>query len=346
MLVRSGAKTALDMFTGTTRVAQEFKRLGAEVTTLDVATYSEVLSQCYISTDKNLVDLNELESIIEELNSLPGDPGYFTDTFCVKARFFQPHNGERVDSIRNRLEKDYRNTTLFPILLTSLMDAADKVDSTAGVQMAYIKSWAPRSHKKMELKVPELINGSGHSLRGDACEVVPNLPSFDLAYLDPPYNQHRYFTNYHIWETLVRWDAPEPYGVAMKRSDARSDTTKSVFNKKREMPNALANVIHSVNARVVLLSYNNESWISSEDLCETMKKHGHVKALSFDSKRYVGAQIGIHNPQGKKVGKVSHLRNKEYVIVAGDRTEVDKICLGYDESDTQDFEQGTLFSKQ
>ena len=50
------------------------------------------------------------------------------------------------------------------------------------------------------------------------------LGSFDLAYLDPPYNQHRYFTNYHVWETLVAWDAPEHYGVACKRIDARDDS--------------------------------------------------------------------------------------------------------------------------
>jgi adenine-specific DNA-methyltransferase len=51
-----------------------------------------------------------------------------------------------------------------------------------------------------------------------------------------------------------------------------------------------------------------------------------VEVLSFDSKRYVGAQIGIFNPRGEKVGKVSHLRNLEYVIVAGDRSRVEAVC--------------------
>ena len=52
-------------------------------------------------------------------------------------------------------------------------------------------------------------------------------------YLDPPYNQHRYFTNYHVWETLVRWDEPAHYGIACKRVDARDDSTRSVFNSKQ-----------------------------------------------------------------------------------------------------------------
>ena len=97
------------------------------------------------------------------------------------------------------------------------------MDSTTGVQMAYVKQWAPRSFNPLELRVPELLAGGGRAIRGDAVELVRGraLGHFDLAYLDPPYNQHRYFTNYHVWETLVAWDAPEAYGVARKRVDAR-----------------------------------------------------------------------------------------------------------------------------
>ena len=79
------------------------------------------------------------------------------------------------------------------------------------------------------------------------------LGPFDLAYLDPPYNQHRYFTNYHIWETLVAWDAPEHYGVACKRVDARDATTKSVFNDRRaHARRARARRSRGVDARLVV----------------------------------------------------------------------------------------------
>jgi adenine-specific DNA-methyltransferase len=138
--------------------------------------------------------------------------------------------------------------------------------------------------------------------------------------VDPPYNQHRYFANYHVWETLVRWDAPEHYGVACKRVDVREDETRSVFNSRRTMPAALADVLSRVRARTVILSYNDESWITAEQMEEMLRDAGHeeVEVFAFDSKRYVGAQIGIHSPAGKKVGKVSHLRNTEYVFVAGE----------------------------
>ena len=125
---------------------------------------------------------------------------------------------------------------LHPILLTSLLEAADAVDSTVGIQMSYLKTWAPRSYKPLVLRAPALTPGRGRALRADATKIVDELEPVDLAYLDPPYNQHRYFTNYHVWETLVRWDAPEHYGVACKRIDARDQATKSVFNRRREMP--------------------------------------------------------------------------------------------------------------
>jgi len=329
LLELSGARTAVDLFTGTTRVAQEFKRRGAFVTAVDSARYSEIFAKCHIETDAAEIDRRELHEALDHLSSLKGDPGYFTETFCVQSRYFQPFNGERVDAIRNVIESEYRDHPLFPLLLTSLIEAADRVDSTTGVQMAYVKEWAPRSFNTLELRIPELLSGRGAAIRADASDVIGDLPSTDLAYLDPPYNQHRYFTNYHVWETLVAWDAPDFYGVACKRLDSRSDETKSVFNRKAEMPVALRKLIADINAEVVVVSYNNESWISLEELVDMGSTRGHVGVVAFDSKRYVGAQIGIHSPNGEKVGKVSHLRNIEYVLVAGPRATVERMTSPY-----------------
>jgi adenine-specific DNA-methyltransferase len=322
----SGAKTAVDLFTGTTRVAQEFKRRGLEVSTVDVATYSDILSKTYIEADKEKIDFEALEKKLEYLQQRTPVEGYFTETFCIKARYFQPKNGMKVDAIRETLEAEFKNDEHLSILLTSLMLAADKVDSTTGVQMAYLKQWASRAHNDLTLKTPELIAGTGKSILGDAQEVLPNLPHVDLLYMDPPYNQHRYFTNYHIWESLIRWDKPESYGIAMKRIDSRDDETKSIFNKKREMPDAFRDVILKAKGSLVVVSYNNESWVAAEDIEQSLRDAGHeeVNLLEFDYKRYVGAQIGIYNPAGLKVGKVQNLRNKELVFVAGSSAQVAK----------------------
>jgi adenine-specific DNA-methyltransferase len=324
LLERAGARTALDLFTGTTRVAQAFKAAGAEVTAVDTTRFASVLAGCYIATDADTVDTVALERAIADLNELPGTAGYVTETFCVQSRFFQPRNGERIDAVRQAIHDRYRGSALEPVLVTSLMEAADRVDSTTGVQMAYVKQWAPRSFRPLVLKTPELLSGPGHAVRGDACAVVAGLGPFDLAYLDPPYNQHRYEANYHIWETLVAWDAPSHYGVACKRTETR-DGPRSPFNSRRTMVDALAQVVADVRASVVVLSYNDESWIALDDLSEMCRVHGHVEVLAFPSNRYVGARIGIHNPAGEKVGTVGRLRNLEYVVVAGDRSRVRRL---------------------
>ena len=323
----SEAKTAVDLFTGTTRVAQEFKRNGLEVIASDAATYSDVLAKCYIETDANEVDLVAMQSKIDYLNGLPDLRGYVTEHFCEDARFFQPKNGLRIDAIREELEKNFKSDKDFNILLTALMLAADKVDSTTGQHMAYLKNWSHRAGNDLELKVPDLIPGKGKSVLGLAEEVVSELPEVDLFYMDPPYNQHRYFTNYHIWETLVRWDKPPVYGIAMKRLDSRSQQTHSVFNKRKLMPGAFKDVITKAKCKTLVVSYNDESWVEPIDIAEAILQAGHesVALLEFDYKRYIGSQIGIYNKAGTKVGVKGKRLNKELIFVAGDTSRVEAI---------------------
>ena len=332
----SGARTALDLFTGTTRVAQAFKAQGTHVTAVDSARYAHAFARTYVEADAAATDVGALRAAVTHLNAVPGKPGYVHETFSRQARFFQPHNAARIDAVRDAIDSEYAGSPLFPLLLTSLIEAADRVDSTTGVQMAYVKQWAPRSFNPLELRVPELLAGPGRAIQGDAVALAPELGHFDLAYLDPPYNQHRYFTNYHVWETLVAWDAPEAYGVARKRVDARDPSTRSAFNSKRTMPAALASVVQSVDCDLLVLSYNDESWLELDELeamcsvrnCAPSRDAAsdrsgtagrrEVATLAFDSTRYVGARIGIFNPSGRKVGRVSHLSNQELLVIAGD----------------------------
>jgi adenine-specific DNA-methyltransferase len=326
---RAGARTGIDMFTGTTRVAQEWKRRGGHVTAVDTARYSDVLARCYVATDARNVDLPGLRDAIYELQSLPGVDGYVTETFSRTARYFQAFNARRIDAIRDAIEARWSGHAWHPLLLASLIEAADRVDSTTGVQMAYLKTWSPRSHSPLELRVPRLLDGPGRSYLGDAREVVDVLPEADIAYLDPPYNQHRYAGNYHVWETLVAWDAPPHYGVACKRTDLRSPGTGSVFNRRRDAPGALARLVRSVQADVVVLSASDEGWIPVSDLLDLAVERGRGAVLAFDSKRYVGAQIGIHDPTGRKVGKVGRTRNIEYLVIGGPPAVVARMSAGY-----------------
>jgi adenine-specific DNA-methyltransferase len=311
----SPAGTVLDLFSGTSRVGHALKAAGYRVLANDHNAYAATLATCYVQAD--LEDHGRAaRQLVAEFNRLPGAPGYFTETFCERSRFFQPKNGARVDAIREAIARRGLDPELQAVMLVSLMEAADRVDSTTGLQMAYLKEWAPRAFNDLELRVPDILpratSGKGGASRLDAEEAVSVLEG-DVAYVDPPYNQHKYLGNYHIWESLVLWDKPEVYGTACKRVDCRSRT--SAFNSRREAPAALSNVLSQVKARHLVVSFNSEGYFSRDEIERMLGARGPVMVVERDFKRYVGAQIGIYNPSGEKVGEVSHLRNKELIYV-------------------------------
>jgi len=306
--------TVLDLFSGTSRVGHALKRLGYRVLANDHLSYAETVARCYVAADRNDW-YDDALSLVDEFNHLPGNRGWFTQTFCERSRFFQPHNGERIDAIREAIVEKCLPPELEAVLLVALMEAADRIDSTTGLQMAYLKNWAPRSRQQLQLRVPELlpraISGKGEAHGLDALEAA-RMPA-DVAYLDPPYNQHSYLGNYHVWESLVLWDKPEVYGVAAKRIDCR--TRKSPFNSKRRFLQAWTEVVNNVQAKTLIVSFNDEGYLPREAMEQVLGQRGHVHVVERDHKRYVGAQIGIHDPSGRKVGSVSHLRNKEYLFL-------------------------------
>jgi adenine-specific DNA-methyltransferase len=247
---------------------------------------------------------------------------YFTQTYCLDSRFFHPKNGPRIAAVREEIARRNLPREVEAVALVSLMEAADRVDSTTGVQMAYLKQWAPRAHNDLALRVPDVppqaASGKGRAFCMDALDAMRELsPEADIVYLDPPYNQHSYLGNYHIWETLIRWDAPEVYGVACKRTDCRE--RKSVFNSKRLIKDSLAEVIDACRAPAMVVSFSDEGYLDRAELEAMLAPRGRVQVIERDYKRYVGAQIGIYNPSGEKVGKVGHLRNTEMLFVVTPR---------------------------
>ena len=308
-------RSVVDFFSGTSRVGHALKRLGYQVAANDWTAYAHALACCYVQADAEAV-LGEAQERIAELDALPGVEGWFTETFCRRSRFFQPRNGARIDAMREAIEALELKPELRSVLLVALMEAADRVDSTTGVQMAYLKDWAPRSYRELRLRVPRLLpaveHGPCRAHRYEAQEAAGRLAG-DLAYVDPPYNQHSYLGNYHVWESLVLWDKPDVYGVACKRVDCRE--RQSDFNSKRRSRESLARFLARVQARFLVVSFNDEGSIGRDDMEALLRTRGDVHVVERDHKRYVGAQIGIHNPRGELVGSVGRLRNKEFLYV-------------------------------
>ena len=323
-------QSVLDLFSGTSRVGHALKRpvngRSYRVLANDHNAYAATLARCYVQADREDV-LRHATQLVGEFNALARrtdlPDGYFTKVFCQESRYIQEKNGRRIDAIRDAILRKSLSPTLEAVMLVSLMEAADRVDSTTGVQMAYLKGWSPRSHNNLTLRVPDVLPRSpvgpceAHQL--NALAAAQSIEA-DVAYIDPPYNQHSYLGNYHVWESLVRWDKPATYGVACKREDVRE--RKSEFNSRARCKDAMHQVLAALRVRTAVVSFNDEGYISRDEMIDMLGRRfsgpDHVVVISQDFKRYVGAQIGIHNPQGEKVGTVGRLRNTEYIFVASE----------------------------
>lgn len=304
-----------DLFSGSARVGHALKRDGFQVWSNDHNAYAHTLATAYVQADRNRW-LEPATRVLADLAEVKPEAGWFTRTFCEEARFFHPDNGARIDAMRQRIATLSLEPELEAIALVSLMEAADRVDSTAGVHMAYMKRWAPRALKPLELRMPGLLPGAGRATCLDAVEAAAHVEA-DLVYLDPPYNQHSYLANYHCWESLVRWDKPEVYGVAQKRVDVRE--RKSAFNSRPRIGPALGAVVERLRAPNLIVSFNDEGYLSRDDLTDMLSARGHVQVIEIERPRYVGARIGIHNPKGEKVGAVGRLKNVERLFVVTER---------------------------
>jgi adenine-specific DNA-methyltransferase len=106
----TGAGAAVDLFTGTTRVAQAWRAAGCVVTAVDSARYAEAFARTYVETELTATRRRELTSALESLAAVPPSPGYVTDVFCRRARYFQPANGARIDAIRAAIAAEHAGT--------------------------------------------------------------------------------------------------------------------------------------------------------------------------------------------------------------------------------------------
>lgn len=310
----------IDAFTGTTRVAQAFRQEGWDTQTSDLSWASECYAHTFLQTNTNCY----LEPAIEKLNKIQPKTGWLTKNYCDArtpegniVRVWQPHNGRKADSIRDAIEANSKNLTKQEksTLITSLIFGLDKVDNTVGIQQAYLKTWCKRSFNKLSLILPNVVTmrkppKSKHYV-GD-CLKIKYDPA-DLAYIDPPYSNHTYFSYYHIWDSIVRWDKPE-VGLKTNRridrvtsSEEYDGTMVSPWNSKTTALEAFNDLFEKLPAKYLLISYSNESLVPINDLINLCKKHGKIVVREIDYKRNIMSQIGN--------GLIGEKRNKEFLIL-------------------------------
>lgn len=293
-------RTALDVFTGTTRVAQAMRASGIQVTTSDMSAYSQVFSECYIQATQ--VEIDQAKSDIDYLTQwIEPFSGWITKNYAdVRGvdesivRFIHPKNASRADGIREEIES-LRGQQGVPasILITSLIEAMDRVDNTVGVQQAYLKNWCKRSLNDLELRLPVIPSGPvGSHIQGDVLSI--DYPEADLAYVDSPYSPHSYATYYHIWDSVALWDKPDVGLRTNRRIDRIGDRTpKSPWNHHSTAPDAFRALFARLPVKNILVSYGSDSKImASETLLSICEEFGTVTTWSIDYKRNIMSSIG------------------------------------------------------
>ena len=300
-------KTILDVFTGTTRVAQAFRSQGWHVTTSDLSWASEAYAHAFVqrTAESGL----RIGTLLQELMALEPQSGWITSKYCdvVAAdggivKMWKPENGRRADAIRDRIwlweSTGHCTRHEAMILVTCLLFALDKVDSSVGVQQAYLKTWAARASNPLELKDLPFYDGPvGTHIVGDA--LVNPYPAATVAYLDPPYSAHSYATYYHIWDSIVRWDKPAVGLKTNRRIDRISNSVeedesmKSAWNSKRTALEAFLMLVSRLPVKYVVISYNDESLVPLENLVGALE-HAYTTVIvkKIPYKRNIMAQIG------------------------------------------------------
>lgn len=286
--IRAG--TAVDPFCGTASVARDLKRLGFSVIASDIMAYGHVFAAAYVEAVDAPADLR---ARMRELNQLPASPGFITRHYSAPligqaaarnephtARmFFTTENAARIDAIRAQLhawrsagEIDDR---AYYILLASLIEAADRVANTTGVYAAYVKSWQPNAKRALTLEAPRIIRGNScHARRSDALSLITELDSFDLLYLDPPYNARQYAGYYHVPELIaLGWFDGEPAlrgktGLLPDR-DKRTD-----WSRRHKCETALEALLATARCKHIVMSYNAEGIIPESAIERLMKQYG------------------------------------------------------------------------
>lgn len=318
--------TALDVFTGTTRVAQYLRQMGIQTYTSDLSW----ASACYANTFVHNGDNSHLQKYIDQMNQLPPEADWLTQNYTGDTpedaetgtgRCWKRKNASKADAARNYIDSLNLEPWEKDTLITSVIFALDKVDNTVGVQQAYLKKWCARSHNDIQFVLPPCITGPvAQHLCGNALTL--DYPRVDLAYLDPPYSPHSYSTYYHIWDSIVRWDKPETSLTARRRNDRvarHEDYDKSMesdWNVRGKAVGAFERLIERLPARFIMISYNDESIVKQDDLLALAHRcdiNHEPMAEEIDYRRNIMSQIGRAAMVGVEPKKGQ--KNKELVIV-------------------------------
>ena len=338
-------KTALDLFAGSGSVSRLLKTLDLEVYSNDWEYYSYILNYAHIrinieDTKNMFIHTGGLQNTIETINNISrikNKDRYISKYYSPKndynpdlkneRLFYTQYNGTKIDIIRHNIEELYKNNAInqkeYFYLIASLIYEAATHTNTSGVFKAFHSGFGGRNKDALSriltpisLKELPLYNGkNGYVSMLDANEfVIKNKDKkFDLVYLDPPYNQHQYGSNYHLLNTIALWDKPKINkkiyinGKKTDKGGIRKDwiKTKSDYCYKKTAKNSLINLLDNINANHIVMSYSTDGIIEFDDLISILENKGSLKIATSEYVKYRGAKRSI----------VNKTKNIEYLFI-------------------------------
>ncbi|MDR1740992.1 MAG: DNA adenine methylase [Synergistaceae bacterium] len=298
-----------DLFAGTGAVAGTFKRKGYRVIANDIQHYAYTLNRHYVENVPPIA-----AERLDWLNSLDGEDGFVYNNYCAGSgsgrNYFTDENGRKCDAIRSALNRLFDGGEIgedeYYYYLAGLINSIDKVANTASVYGAYLKHVKASAAKPLALELPPLVDGErGKAFCADISEVIRKVRG-DVLYLDPPYNARQYCSNYHVLETISRYDIPTLNGVTGLR-DSEADGQKSAFCSKRTVAAVFEDVMANADFKYIFLSYNNEGLMSLDTIRDIMERHGKYEQFTQGYHRFRADKEDARNHKADSTVEYLHV---------------------------------------
>ncbi len=311
---RTDSLHLFDGFAGSGIVSRLFKAYAQRVVANDLEPYARVVANCFLA-NRSHVDLETMGGIVEEANrQVDGGtletPGFIERMYAPEDDssirlgervFYTRENARRLDWFRQFIGQQHPG--LHDLLLGPLLSSASVHANTAGVFKGFYKDKdtgigkfggsgadaLTRIKGQIKLQTPELsrFETDVEIYQEDVNKLISDIGGFDLAYFDPPYNQHPYGSNYFMLNLLVDYDEPDDVSAV---SGIPTGWNRSLYNKKRYAFDQLTDVVSRVDARYVLLSFNDDGFVTMDQLRRFLGKVGHVEERKLRYNTFRGSR--------------------------------------------------------
>jgi len=308
----------LDMFSGSTVVARMAKEFGFQTFVNDWEPYAWHLNRCFITLNKEpeFSMLGGADKVFDILNNIHPKEDWVTTYLCPddddnpdlsrERLFFTRENGMLIDAMRCQIQEWYSDGQIdsdeLSYLIAPLLYSASYVSNTSGLFNAFhagfgggTKTGLNKSKSCIALQKPILFDNKKQNVAfcQDALTLAYDLrdANLDVVYLDPPYNQHSYGSNYHVLNSIALWDKPETpeYISSGRKSAIRTDwqdSRRSEYNSTKTSSMAYDELINSIQSRYMLVSYSTEGNIPLYDLLSSSGSVGSLKCVMEPYQRY------------------------------------------------------------